>query len=205
MTNEERLERLEREVRQNQKMIRWLMITLGVCVGVWLATVMFPPQGLVARDVAEMIQARTFVVVDEEGRPRITLGVAENIPMLTILDEEERTRIGLGMSAKGWPSLIMLDEKEKTCVLLGISELKMFDAEGDPRLSLGLWKDMPMLWMRDEKENIRALFAVDDIVGPGLVLSDSHQTPRLRLGVSDKGFPQITLGDENKNVIWQAP
>jgi len=129
MTIEERLENLEKEARRNRKVIRWLGVLLGLCMSLWLATGVFFPQGLVAQDVAEVIRAREFHVVDERGEPRVWLGVDEAGPALGIYDERGNLRIGLGVD-EATPTMFMLDERENTRAGL------IVDAEYGPMLSL---------------------------------------------------------------------
>lgn len=109
MTTEERLECLEKEAQRNRKVIRWFGVLLGLCIGAWLATGVFFPQGLIAQDVTDLIRAKQFYMVDERGMPRIVMLVHEGEPILNLLDEATSPRFAIALH-EGEPSMAMYDE-----------------------------------------------------------------------------------------------
>ena len=132
MNIEERVETLEREARHNRKVIRWLGVFLGLCIGAWLATGVFLPQGLVAQDVAEEIRANRFVVVDEEGRDRIVLLMRDH-QIQPILPEDP-------IEIEQHPGLLLFGENENIQVVLGANKygggLAIADEEGNVLIEL---------------------------------------------------------------------
>ena len=89
---EERLEKLERELRAERHCNRWLLGAVGLAVTVVLAwslantTATAQVQG--ATTGPKVIRANQFVLDDEKGRPRVWLFVDKNGPRMTMLDEK---------------------------------------------------------------------------------------------------------------------
>ena len=89
---EERLERLERELRVEKRRTRSLLVAVALAaVGVvfaWsLANTTATAQAQGATTGPKVIRANQFVLDDEKGRPRVWLFVDKNGPRMTMLDE----------------------------------------------------------------------------------------------------------------------
>lgn len=114
-----------------------------------------------------------------------------------------------------------------TPTVLRANEIELTDAEGKPRLKLGVRNGSPGLSMTDAQGNLRFLLGVDGAgvirlglantqgkVGLGLQidkkgtptvgLADTNGTMRMILTVMSKG-PAIGLLDEEGDTFWTAP
>ncbi len=121
---EERLDRLERELRAERRGNRWLRVTLALTV-----------VGVVVACVTEIrpkvLRVNEFVVEDANGKTRIELVVSTEGPMLAMYDENRTTRLGLGVFPSG-------------------SGLQLRDANGKTRIGLGVLPAGPELFLYDE-------------------------------------------------------
>ena len=103
MTTEERLGRLERELSWAKTGNRWLMVGTvllvgGLCVAWVEAGAVMAAQ--TQQDTAEEIRANRFVLVDDAGRTRATLGMREGEPDLRLMDEVGAERVILGVTTE---------------------------------------------------------------------------------------------------------
>jgi hypothetical protein len=160
MTTEERLEKLELELRRAKGRFRWLLAVAGLC----LVSVVFVYSLGRARMTAHAsesapkeVRATNFVLEDGKGKTRASLGMDED-------GLELRLKYGNGNIGA---ALCLHDEK----VVLSLS-----DDNGKPRAVLGLAQKMPLLCLYDEKEVPRATLAVL-ADGPHLVLRDEKGNP----------------------------
>src|SRR5512136_1018739 len=87
---EERLERLERDLRAERRGNRWLLAAVALTVvGVVVAC---------ATEIRpKVLRVNEFVVEDATGKTRIELVVSTEGPMLAMYDENRTTRLGLGV------------------------------------------------------------------------------------------------------------
>lgn len=170
MTTEQRLERLEREVRRAKRWSHGLLVGLGVCLGaavfggwVWEPT-MIAAQS--SASVANEVHAKKFVLEDSKGEMRGMLGLVAGNPTLLMLDEKAEPRIGmyvkrdgpkmdlgadgggvrlsLSVRNKGEPTLTMLDGRALVRARLNLGKqgprLDLYDEMGEQRLGLALSK-----------------------------------------------------------------
>ena len=145
MTTEERLARLERKNRR---------LTLGLVLTAVAAGVVAAAGAARTGAVPEVVTARKFCLVDENGKARAGLFVFEGGPVFTLLDENDKPRVMLRVNKEG-PDLALLDENAKT------------------RAFMALDKDGPALCLSDENGKNRAKLAVIKL-GAGLVLLDEN-------------------------------
>lgn len=112
MTIEERLEKMERELRRQKRHNRWLG-TILVVVGGLIIPVLFKTTPLQARaqsgGTVKEFRANRIVLEDENGKPRATLFVSKTGPALVLSDENDKPRAVLFVGKDG-PSLGLLDE-----------------------------------------------------------------------------------------------
>jgi len=157
MTTEERLENMEPGARQKRRN-RWLLGAILVLLGGLIAAGVFkikitPVQAQIA-GVVKKIRANSFVLEDENGKPRAGLSMTEDGPSLELYNEKGEVRVGL-IVYKDAPLLTLLDENGKF------------------RVSLAVDKDGPFLGLRDENGKGRVRLDVPKD-GPGLVLLDEN-------------------------------
>ena len=117
MDTEERLEKLERELRAEKRRNRWLLAAVGLgVVGVglaWtLATTTATAQAQGANTGPKVIRANKFILEDENGKVLAVLGVIEDETGLILIDENGKVRAGLSLF-KGKSGLDLLDENGK--------------------------------------------------------------------------------------------
>ena len=132
MTIEERLEILERELARATRRNHWFLAVIGLAGGLfalsWYST---GTTGRAAVGAEKQVIARMFILEDENGKPRATLGVLKKEPRLDMLDEKGETRAALAVFKDG-PGLTLFDEKGKT------------------RASVVVLRNKPMIGLSDE-------------------------------------------------------
>ena len=151
MTIDERVERLERELKRSRRRIRWLIIGAGLCLisaAALYASRTHSETGAANKE----IRATSFVLEDASGKPRASLGMDEDGLELRL--RYENGNIGA--------ALCLHEEK----VVLSLA-----DDSGKPRAVLGLAKKMPLLCLYDEREEPRATIALLPD-GPHFVMRD---------------------------------
>ena len=103
-----------------------------------------------ARAGGNEIRANRFVVVDENGEERATLGMVGGGPLLRLFDEKGRARAILSESKETEP--IVLGGAVR--LLAGGTTLSLHDDTGRGRLMLTLRKDGPGLSLADENGKV---------------------------------------------------
>jgi hypothetical protein len=197
MTNDERIENLEKGLASARRFNRWLLAAVGLALGVWVLAGTFGPTMAAAPGgggAFKEIRANRFIVEDENGKNRIVLAASKEGPMLVMFDDNGNNRVTLLVMGDG-PKLVFKDEK------------------GNQRAGLSVTKDGPALVIVDENGKFRAwLNATKD--GPGLGLSDANGNLRATVGVTQATSPDgrtttypesslLLYGTDGK-VIWQA-
>jgi len=132
MNTEERLTKLEWELFAEKRRNRWLLAVVGLgVVGVlaWtLTTINSTAQAQGANSGPKVIRATHFILEDETGKIRSTLGGDKDGSMLTLADDNGKIRAMLGVGGDG-PGLALFDETGKTRATLDVSK-------DGPRLAL---------------------------------------------------------------------
>lgn len=138
MTDADRLDKLERELRATRRKLRWLLIGTGLIVGaVALGGVAAAPSGAAEGDEPSVVRADKIVVEDGDGTARAVLGVVDEHPGLMLNDPTGGTRVILVAGQ-------------------GASQLTFFDGEGTARAAVGTAGDHPSLILRDADATPRA-------------------------------------------------
>ena len=93
MTTEERFEKLEAELAAAKRLTRRLMVGTGVVLGMFALFVAFRIMTGVAYsqaggNIAEVIRAKKFEMVDNQGKTRATLSMNISGVLLGLLDEK---------------------------------------------------------------------------------------------------------------------
>jgi len=119
------------------------LLLLVIAAGLWTiaASLSRPVANAQAKDAAQSeIRARKIVLVDENGKTRISLNTSKNdVSGIVINDAKENARIVIGTdSDDGSPRLHMMDEKQNLRAILytykgGSAGLTLVDDEGNIR------------------------------------------------------------------------
>ena len=146
MTTEERIEKLEAELAAAKRLIRRLMAGAGVVLVIFalfvaVRAMMGVTHSQVGGDIAKVIRASRFEVVDDQGRPRAGLIVLKDGPRLDMFDEKGTSRAMLITTETG-AGLTLFDEKGIGRAMLSTSNggpgLVLFDEKGKVRAGLGV-------------------------------------------------------------------
>jgi len=156
MMTEERLEKVERELRAAKRRSRWLLVALGLGLGamalVWASAASVPKAEAQGAADGRTVRANMFILEDENGKPRAALAALKDGPVLSLFDENGKPRAGLAV-AKDGPRLGLLDENGKArAVLFALKDgpvLNLFDENGKTRVGLDVNADGPVLNLLD--------------------------------------------------------
>jgi hypothetical protein len=146
----EHLERLEREVGREKRRNRWLLVAVGLgLMGVILAWTLANPAATAQAQGSKVIRADQFLLEDEHGKPRASLFLHSDGPVLALLDENGKPRATLA-AAKAGPSLALHDEMSRTRVALRL------DKDG-PVVSLACENGTTCVWVTVNKNGPRLI------------------------------------------------
>jgi hypothetical protein len=106
--------------------VRWsnrgLMAGVVLCLALWGLAQTFGPQTARARSGTKELQARAFVLQDENDKPCATLAYFPGKgPMLTLMDEKGNARAVLGLKPGG-PSLELMNENHVVRARLAVDK-----------------------------------------------------------------------------------
>jgi hypothetical protein len=209
-STEVRLENLERELAETKaKLCRvghrnlWLLrggiLMAGLLALAWMSMNLgcsAPSQKDAV--VHKEIRARSFVVVDEQGRERAELSIGSNIegPALVLRDEQGAVRALLDVNKDGHAFLVIGSEN-KARAMITVSGagpmLTLSNEKISPGVLLILGKDGPKVDLSDEKGN-DAILSVNDSQ-PGLILRDEKLNGAILSVKAD--IPGLVLSEKN--------
>ena len=97
----------------------------------------------------DVIEARSFVLIDDYGKPRVELsccvgeGGKEGFTMIQINDDTGRPRLVLQVDPKGTPSIALFGSMNDPGISMAVNEelgrgISVSDAEGNRCISLGV-------------------------------------------------------------------
>lgn len=175
---EERLMRLERQLRRTQML--WAISTIVwvlLFVGLWWG--FLPTRTLTA------LQARYLTIVDSKGEPRIELGtVQEHLVATTPQERGER-----------FPTR-----------LVEVPIVRLYDMNGKERITLRIFSgSLPEIVLRDQEGKSRVGLSVATQDAPGITLYDAWGRGRALLGLRADGNPILQLYDPQWQVLFEAP
>ena len=116
MTTEQRIDDLERQLKDTRRFSRRILIGLGITVVLCVAQSVFMPSN--GRDAAyaqqptlgkKIIRANHFILENEDGRGRAALFLVENEPVLCLSDENGQVRAVFEISG------LTLKDRGSTC------------------------------------------------------------------------------------------
>jgi hypothetical protein len=182
-----RIDALERE---NEKLKRNGTLAMGLGALMLLITsVMLISLRLSMGGVAEVIEAKRFVLRDGEGHVRAIIGVnQDNSSRIVLQDRDGRERLRLSLLADGSPGVSFTDREGKSRAVLGLlpdetSTLVFADRWGKTRAVLGL--------SSDESST--------------LVFADRNGETRIGVGVGSDGSSGVTLFEKGPARPAAAP
>lgn len=188
MTIEERLERLEKQLRRTKRILRLLsgMITcFGIVAIAWTVGQAKAADQKFASTPNE-VHASKFILKDGKGYERAVLAVNEMGAALEILDENDTPRAHLMVIREG-PVLSLRDERGRPRVQLAVSS-KSFPA------GVSLY---------NEKGISLAQLFLTRSGKPALTLFDENAKPRIMVGMEAVG-PLMAVLDAKGGVTWSA-
>ena len=172
----DRLDRLERVNGALGRECRWWRRGAGALV--LGAAVMVFGGANKESFVPRTIEAKNFVLKDELGRVRASLGFRhDGTPGFALMDELSRVRLALDLCPDGAPGVNLYDKNGGLLAAVAVRPdgspgIGMFDGAGKVRLSLdsGQRGEAPGLSLYDRSGTMRAAVAVrpDDTPGVGL-------------------------------------
>ena len=179
MTIDERIKKMEGQLIRMTWLNRGLIVFIVLSLAIGL-TFLLKSSGV------KEIRANKFIVEDDNGKPRVILGLGMFMDMteLVFRDENDTRRVGLSVNKEG-------------------SGLTLYDKNGETRASLSLNKDGPTMLLLDQNGKIRTWLDVSKDVH-NISLRDENGELRVCLSVHKKG-QGLSLYDENGKVIWMAP
>jgi hypothetical protein len=205
----QRLERVERSVRRYRAALGIAGLLFAGCL---LVTAGFFATGhaLTSTSAPAQIVARSFVLVDANGRTRAKLWVDDLLgetcfwlydqtgtarvilgttaPALQLLDKAGKLLVALGGDF-GTPFITLFDKAERPLVDLstvGGPALQLYDKAGKPRAALTTEGDATGLVLRDKAGKLGVALEDGDGV-PRLVLYDTAEKARAALGAGNHG------------------
>jgi hypothetical protein len=137
---------LHRLVHVERAMRRW-QVGGSLALALLVLVVLISAAGRPDSDEREELRARTFVLVDREGKPRMDLRVARNdSTYLVLLDREGQPQLSLNVLPQGGADVVIRDRlSQPRAVLSVVAEgrpgLSFYDAIGEARVSLGVFPD----------------------------------------------------------------
>jgi len=187
-----------RRPRWEQSVILALGMVLGAATVLAMGATWAHPGQPAKPQVAEVVRAKRFELVDSSGRVRVRLSVTlTGGSSIDLLDNEGQIRANLGVRFDDSPSLDLRDREGKMRASMRIL------SDGSPGLNL----------LDKERKNRAALFLFSD-GSPMLSLADKGESGdrlalmRASLAVKSDGYPELRLqgkGAEGVATLDVAP
>ncbi|MFO7956738.1 MAG: hypothetical protein R6X33_06520 [Candidatus Brocadiia bacterium] len=140
-----------------------------------------------AAQTAQVMKAKSFVVVDDEGREHLALGPHSQGMGLVVRDGELKDRMVLGLLPEDQVGLVMNNAEGMTQVALGAWEstnhLDLYDGERRPRFTVGVSRDAG---------------------NAGLAFYDPQKAQRLGIGMGPGGGGDFVMSNAQGWDIWRA-
>ena len=182
------LRRVDQVERENARLKRLATIFgAGLVVALLLPPVLAFTRGA-GDEIADVVEARQFVLRDEAGVARGALEMGrDGWVVLTLRDSAARARARLSLLPDGSPGLTFADREGRTRAVLGVlpdqtSTLVFADQSGRSRAVLGITQDQSST----------------------LVFADPFGETRVGVGVDGDGTPNVTVF-EHEAPVASAP
>jgi len=140
-----------------------------------------------AAQSAQVIKAKAFVVVDDEGREHAILGPHLQGTGLVVRDGELNSRMVLGILPEQQVGIVINNAEEETQVALGAftdtNHLDLYDGEMRPRFTVGVARDAG---------------------NAGLAFYDREKNERLVIGMGPGGGGDFAMKNSAGESTWRA-
>ena len=166
--------------------LNWPAVLLSLIAGLVggaISSMIFSGGQVIAQEAqrpSKVIEAEKLVIVDKAGQKRISLEVSFNQPQMTLYDQQGHLRASYAAN-----QFSLLNDKEQSIIQLGGPTasgitgdptgafLHLFDKDGDNRIQLQMFLDLPSISLIDKDGELGYL-----------------------LHLNDKGFPQTSKKGE---------
>jgi len=185
--------------------------------------------------VQEAVCARSFKLVDNDGRIRADLGLSsdDGSPGFTMYNKGGKAIVKLVTSSDGNPAFVLFDDYGKPRIGLHIVDgrprLDFADEKGDLRVSLFTSEEQELqlsFYDSDEKARVSLLLKLDGESGifladkdgihrctlaispdgkPALKMTDEYTYSRAELDLSEMGNPELRFNNESGNEFFSIP
>lgn len=153
----------------------WFTVMLSLVAGLVggvLSGLFFTGDQVVAQDTqrqGKVIEAEKLVIVDKAGQKRISLEVSFNQPQMTLYDQQGHLRASYAAD-----QFSLLNDKEQSIIQLGGPAasgitgdptgafLHLFDKDGDNRIQLQMFLDLPVLGFSDKDGKLGFYMRLDE-------------------------------------------
>ena len=200
MTNNERLEQVEKELFRMKRFNRWLLMVLCVIIGLFVLIGGLGLKTVEGQIGEKIIRANKFVVEDQTGKVQAILGMSEFGPMLSLYNEECQARFTLSIKT-GEALMSLADRNGNIRFTLG-KDLTLYDRSGNTQIKLVTEESAAIHLYGINKKTWMLLTAK----GEDLVLGmwDKNNVNRVGIGLTASG-PNIVLCDARGNPFWSTP
>jgi hypothetical protein len=187
-TPEQRLEAMEREMRRVRRLSGFVIVALGVLLGVAAAIIAMAERGRLLDRSHDLVESKRFLLRDESGRIRGLWEATDGGAAQIILsDSAGRERLRLRVLEDGSAGLAMVDSMQRSRAVLATlpdetTALALADGAGRTRAVLGLkLGGAPSLALADPDGTVRTGLGLEG--GPGVAREGGGR--RLRADTSD--------------------
>ena len=171
-----RMRAMEEDRRRMRTQVRVLGLGFGLTLSL-LALALFAPGFVGAAPTGDIVEARSFRLVDADGVERGEWGIdADGNTRLSLLDERRQPRLNLTVLQSGSPGMALISDSGQRRAVLGLlpdetTTLVFADGGGIPRAVLGL--------TRADEAN--------------LVFADAEGVTRMGMGLAGDGFGSVMM------------
>jgi hypothetical protein len=161
-----------------------------------------------ARLGGRIVEAEGFVVRDQAGQLRATLGTNANGVGLVLIGA---TRVSVGVTPEGIAGVQLLDTDGRRRAALamtsdGASSLRLLDSAAKERVVLAVpTNGTAGLLVADATGRIRGTLATEPDGSSALDLLDGSDKTRLSLSTKPDGSPSLSLLGEHGQLLFKAP
>ena len=178
------MRRVERVERENQRLRRFVMMLaagLAIVLALSAAMLVFSIGGFPGR-VAEVVEAKRFVLRDESGLARGAFELtADGGSELVLRDRDARERVRLALLPNGSPGLTFADREGRARAVLGV-----------------LPDETSTLVFADQRGRSRAVLGLSPDESSTLVFADRFGATRVGVGVDPEGQPGVTIFEKDQ-------
>ena len=189
MTADERLDKLELELAQSRRSIRWLtsvlgLVTLGL-LALWV--LVFSPRN---------IRVKGLEVVNDHGVTLTDIGHRGWSPYINLYDSRGETRFSL--ITGDLTAALRLEVEQSEIALDGHGRFLLKDENGNRRVHIWSTDNNAYFRMYNADRTDGTVLSCGD-EGSGLAFQDGDQDDRIRISTCDPA-PQILVADKDGNA-----